>query len=271
MATRTQARLNNLNDRAREVGALDVLTQDDIDALKAFYNFACLKCGASPAISPDHVVPLAAGGSNTIENLQLLCDACNKGKRDRADDYRAGKICTSEYVAQFIAERDEKPKRERKYKRHDWNALRFEYETSTISLRDLAEREDIFPTLLFKRSIAEDWVQGRIEHGRELVAETQKEAIKKDVSSRVMILEAARVALEEWKQNEHQTDLAQLSKILELAARVEGLQLDNKTLTVKDWRDAAQEGTQEDIQAYATNAAAGYFGEDASGGEAERS
>jgi 5-methylcytosine-specific restriction endonuclease McrA len=42
----------------------------------------CAYCGA-PATSADHVVALAAGGSNGIENLVPACAFCNSSKRDR--------------------------------------------------------------------------------------------------------------------------------------------------------------------------------------------
>ncbi len=48
--------------------------------------FRCRQCGASPALTPgvelhvDHVVPWAAGGVTTMENLQTLCLRCNLGK-----------------------------------------------------------------------------------------------------------------------------------------------------------------------------------------------
>ena len=281
MATRTQARLNNLNDRAREVGALDVLTQDDIDALKAFYSFTCLHCGASPAISPDHVIPLAAGGSNTIENLQLLCDACNKGKRDRADDYRQGRICTSDYVAQFIAERDEKPAKKDPYEakgiyiKHDWDAIEFDYISSpeAPTLRELAKKYGASVSHISMISSRENWTKKRADFRDNLVAETLIQALEREIDVRLEISRTALDFLQMWRRQHNEISNQDLIKVLELAARASGLELDRKTLTVKDWRDAAQEGTQEDIQAYATSAAAGYFGEDASGseGEAERS
>ncbi|WP_035799874.1 HNH endonuclease [Kitasatospora mediocidica] len=34
-------------------------------------------------LTADHVVPLAAGGSNTASNLAALCRSCNAAKRDR--------------------------------------------------------------------------------------------------------------------------------------------------------------------------------------------
>jgi hypothetical protein len=97
MASREAAIKNNLNDRARKVGQFDELTTQDIDALIAFYDYSCLKCGLKPATSVDHVKPLVSGGTNTFDNLQLLCVNCNKGKQDREEDYRKGRIFTGEY------------------------------------------------------------------------------------------------------------------------------------------------------------------------------
>ncbi|WP_408633369.1 HNH endonuclease [Mycolicibacterium arenosum] len=47
-------------------------------------NSRCALCGAllTTLTNPhvDHVVPIALGGSDTMSNLQLLCQACNLGK-----------------------------------------------------------------------------------------------------------------------------------------------------------------------------------------------
>ena len=40
----------------------------------------CVKCGSRENLEIDHVVPLARGGSNRLENLQLLCRDCNRRK-----------------------------------------------------------------------------------------------------------------------------------------------------------------------------------------------
>jgi 5-methylcytosine-specific restriction endonuclease McrA len=40
----------------------------------------CVECGSAFDIQYDHVIPLALGGANTAENLQILCAPCNQAK-----------------------------------------------------------------------------------------------------------------------------------------------------------------------------------------------
>lgn len=45
--------------------------------------FQCRICRKSGVeFEVDHIVPVALGGTNGMENLQTLCVACNRGKRD---------------------------------------------------------------------------------------------------------------------------------------------------------------------------------------------
>ena len=49
-------------------------------------NFKCKNCGRSPATHPglileiDHVIAWSEGGETILENLQTLCEDCNRGK-----------------------------------------------------------------------------------------------------------------------------------------------------------------------------------------------
>jgi 5-methylcytosine-specific restriction endonuclease McrA len=51
-------------------------------------GWKCLRCGTMKALSKDHIVPLASGGTNDIENLQTLCRKCNSWKGNRTIDFR---------------------------------------------------------------------------------------------------------------------------------------------------------------------------------------
>lgn len=60
---------------------LTVLTRD---------KFCCLLCGRSAkvhgvALEIDHKIPVTHGGSNDMENLQTLCEDCNRGKGDNLE------------------------------------------------------------------------------------------------------------------------------------------------------------------------------------------
>ena len=44
---------------------------------------ACVKCGAKTDLHFDHIIPLAKGGGDHAENIQLLCRTCNLAKGDR--------------------------------------------------------------------------------------------------------------------------------------------------------------------------------------------
>ena len=43
----------------------------------------CRQCGNTHNLCIDHIVPLIKGGTNDIDNLQLLCGDCNLRKSDK--------------------------------------------------------------------------------------------------------------------------------------------------------------------------------------------
>lgn len=51
-------------------------------------NYQCKSCGKTDietALTIDHIIPLAKGGSNEISNLQTLCQTCNQHKKHHLD------------------------------------------------------------------------------------------------------------------------------------------------------------------------------------------
>lgn len=44
------------------------------------FGYQCVYCGETYRLEVDHIKPLSKGGSNDLENLQLLCGHCNRKK-----------------------------------------------------------------------------------------------------------------------------------------------------------------------------------------------
>jgi 5-methylcytosine-specific restriction endonuclease McrA len=63
-------------------------TLQEWQALCAWFDYKCLKCGQAKALTVDHVLPISKGGLNVIENLQPLCKSCNCSKHVNICDYR---------------------------------------------------------------------------------------------------------------------------------------------------------------------------------------
>lgn len=73
------------NRKARKLGVGGAHTAVQVKALfiKQKGKCAICKCGIENGYHRDHIVPLFRGGSNGIDNIQLLCRSCNQHKHAR--------------------------------------------------------------------------------------------------------------------------------------------------------------------------------------------
>lgn len=89
--------LQHINSK---LGCKNILNNDIVEAMFRYYvartlytrnssNYnrikaprKCVVCG-SPDITVDHKIPIAFGGTNTLDNLHYLCGSCNSKKNSR--------------------------------------------------------------------------------------------------------------------------------------------------------------------------------------------
>jgi 5-methylcytosine-specific restriction endonuclease McrA len=74
-------RENEHRRRARKNGA--TIGPVDEAAVYELYGHRCIYCGATEDLTLDHVIPLAAGGAHSEDNLVVACRSCNASKNAR--------------------------------------------------------------------------------------------------------------------------------------------------------------------------------------------
>lgn len=78
--------------KVRNAGSFTV---EQWNALLEKYDYKCLACGmAGIKLTKDHIIPIALGGTNVIDNIQPLCSICNKKKHIKIIDYRPVEVTT---------------------------------------------------------------------------------------------------------------------------------------------------------------------------------
>lgn len=81
-----KARIAQHNRRALMRGTF---SEREWKILLELCGYKCLRCNRTDVeLTQDHIKPLSRGGSNTIDNIQPLCETCNKSKFTQTIDYR---------------------------------------------------------------------------------------------------------------------------------------------------------------------------------------
>jgi hypothetical protein len=65
-----------LDSRAKR----QTISQDVKTAVWQRDQSRCVECESQVSLEFDHIIPFSMGGSNTVRNLQLLCESCNRRK-----------------------------------------------------------------------------------------------------------------------------------------------------------------------------------------------
>lgn len=65
-------------------------SKEDWEKLCSFFDGICPRCGRkTDKFTKDHIIPLSRGGTNSLDNLQPLCQRCNVQKSNLYEvDYR---------------------------------------------------------------------------------------------------------------------------------------------------------------------------------------
>lgn len=83
---------NRIKSANRRAGMVGELPKDCMAILISRYGERCMNpdCdGTDSILTIDHVRPVSKGGTNTMDNVQILCYTCNRRKGNRnSNDYR---------------------------------------------------------------------------------------------------------------------------------------------------------------------------------------
>lgn len=79
------AKAQGANRRAKKLGITERITRQEVLSVFSRCDWLCQACHAEVDLSGhlDHVQAMALGGSNTKDNLQVLCETCHYGKSSR--------------------------------------------------------------------------------------------------------------------------------------------------------------------------------------------
>jgi len=93
--------------RAEAIGvAINDLTDDQWAWLVEVYDHRCAYCGHEvEALTPDHILPMARGGNNTLSNIAPACLKCNTRKQARTPEEAGMRFVVEVDIASMLEQR----------------------------------------------------------------------------------------------------------------------------------------------------------------------
>lgn len=79
-------------ERLRQARLLGTHTKDEWAEMLEFFEYTCCCCLGEfqglRGVVKDHIIPVYQGGSDSIKNIQPLCNHCNSSKGPNNSDWR---------------------------------------------------------------------------------------------------------------------------------------------------------------------------------------
>jgi len=94
------------NRRARMASAGGSFTGEELRLKYEEYDNRCVYCGSNGSLTSDHMVPLARGGSNTIDNIVPACFKCNNEKHTLTSEEFFASIDAGNEVGVLVRRRE---------------------------------------------------------------------------------------------------------------------------------------------------------------------
>lgn len=123
---------------------------------------------------------------------------------------------------------------------NDWNAIKTEYITTTISYRKLSEKHGVSFSTLQQRARKEKWAEAKRKHNDKVVMKSVKKAETKAIDYKSTLYSLA------YKVAKQLNDMTEQNSISELA--VMGIKPRDITGAIKDLEDALHVKSEADLR-----------------------
>ena len=91
-------------NRRSEVASRGTVTANEWSSILQKFNYSCAYCGATGALTMDHVLAIHNGGTNTVHNIVPACKRCNssKGTQEVSSWYSQQSFYTEEQLNKVL-------------------------------------------------------------------------------------------------------------------------------------------------------------------------